>query len=72
MTTPYAPMLSRDGTCLRMPDGSFERLESLPRYQPPTPAATPVSPAPLAPLAALMSTPAPVLAPAVKTNATKE
>lgn len=36
MLTPthYTPMLSRDGTCLLMPNGTFERLENLPRYQP--------------------------------------
>ena len=34
MSTPYTPMLSRDGTCLLMPNGTFERLENLPRYQP--------------------------------------
>ena len=34
MTTPYAPMLSRDGSCLLMPNGSFERLDRLPRYRP--------------------------------------
>lgn len=61
--TPYTPMLSRDGSCLLMPNGTFERLESLPRYQPGTTAqATP------APTAA--PTPAPTVAP-VATTPTK-
>lgn len=36
MLTPthYTPMLSRDGLYLLMPNGTFERLERLPRYQP--------------------------------------
>lgn len=63
MTASYTPMLSRDGTCLLMPNGTFERLESLPRYQPNSSAqATP------APTAA--PTPAPTVAP-VATGSTK-
>lgn len=60
MSTTYTPMLSRDGTCLLMPNGTFERLENLPRYQPNSTAqATPVPTA--APTAA--PTPAPTVAP---------
>ena len=62
MSTPYTPMLSRDGTCLLMPNGTFERLENLPRYQPnssaqatPTPTAAP-TPAPTAAPVATAST----------------
>lgn len=63
MSTPYTPMLSRDGSCLLMPNGTFERLENLPRYQPNSSAqATPV------PTAA--PTPAPTAAP-VATASTK-
>ena len=63
MSTTYTPMLSRDGSCLLMPNGTFERLESLPRYQPgATAQATP------APTAA--PTPAPTVAP-VATASTK-
>ena len=63
MSTPYSPMLSRDGTCLLMPNGTFERLESLPRYQPKSSAQA--APAPTA-----APTPAPTVAP-VATAATK-
>lgn len=56
MSTPYTPMLSRDGTCLLMPNGTFERLENLPRYQPG--ASVPATPAPTA-----APTPAPTVAP---------
>ena len=56
MTTPYTPMLSRDGTCLLMPSGTFERLESLPRYQPGTTAQA-------APVPTAAPTPAPTVAP---------
>lgn len=48
MSTPYTPMLSRDGTCLLMPNGTFERLESLPRYQPTAQATPAPTPAPTA------------------------
>lgn len=58
MTTPYAPMLSKDGTCLLMPNGSYERLDSLPRYQPQPLAAAPAT-APTAAPAAPTATPAP-------------
>ena len=64
MSTHYTPMLSRDGTCLLMPNGTFERLESLPRYQPA--ATTPAAPVPTA-----APTPAPTVAPvAVATTKT--
>ena len=63
MSTPYTPMLSRDGTCLLMPNGTFERLENLPRYQPN--ASVPATPAPTA-----ATTPAPTVAP-VAAAATK-
>lgn len=62
MSTTYTPMLSRDGTCLLMPNGTFERLESLPRYQPNSSAQAP------APTAA--PTPAPTVAP-LATGSTK-
>lgn len=65
MTTPYTPMLSRDGTCLLMPNGTFERLESLPRYQPgataqaaPVPTAAPTPAPTVAPVAATTTKPA--------------
>ena len=68
MTTPYTPMLSRDGTCLRMPDGSFERLDNLPRYQPMPAAPAPTVVAPThTPTAAV-----PVPVPVIKTNTPKE
>ena len=57
MSTPYTPMLSRDGTCLLMPNGTFERLESLPRYQP---------------NASVQATPAPTAAPAPTKTTSKE
>lgn len=63
MSTHYTPMLSRDGTCLLMPNGTFERLESLPRYQPG--ATVQATPAPTA-----APTPAPTVAP-VATASTK-
>ena len=63
MSTTYTPMLSRDGTCLLMPNGTFERLENLPRYQPN--ASVPATPAPTA-----ATTPAPTVAP-VAAAATK-
>lgn len=66
MSTPYTPMLSRDGSCLLMPNGTFERLESLPRYQPGATAQ-----ATAAPTAA--PTPAPTVAPVSATKtASKE
>lgn len=65
MSTPYTPMLSRDGTCLLMPNGTFERLESLPRYQPgataqaaPVPTAAPTPAPTVAPVAAASTKPA--------------
>lgn len=65
MSTPYTPMLSRDGTCLLMPNGTFERLESLPRYQPgttaqaaPAPTAAPTPAPTVAPVAAASTKPA--------------
>lgn len=61
--TPYTPMLSRDGSCLLMPNGTFERLENLPRYQPK--ASVQAAPAPTA-----APTPAPTAAP-VATTPTK-
>ena len=63
MSTPYTPMLSRDGTCLLMPNGTFERLDNLPRNQP---GAT----AQAAPVPTAAPTPAPTVAP-VATAATK-
>lgn len=54
--TPYTPMLSRDGTCLLMPNGTFERLESLPRYQPTAQATPAPTPAPTAAPVATAST----------------
>lgn len=63
MSTPYTPMLSRDGTCLLMPNGIFERLESLPRYQPgasvqaaPAPTAAPTQAPTVAPVSATKPT----------------
>lgn len=66
MLTPthYTPMLSRDGTCLLMPNGTFERLENLPRYQPN--ASAQATPAPTA-----APTPAPTVAPAATAATTK-
>lgn len=59
MSTPYTPMLSRDGTCLLMPNGTFERLESLPRYQPTAQATPAPTPAPtVAPVATASTKPA--------------
>lgn len=61
MLTPthYTPMLSRDGTCLLMPNGTFERLESLPRYQPTAQATPAPTPAPtVAPVATASTKPA--------------
>lgn len=65
MSTPYTPMLSRDGTCLLMPNGTFERLASLPRYQPgataqatPAPTAAPTPAPTVAPVAAAPTKPA--------------
>lgn len=65
MSTHYTPMLSRDGTCLLMPNGTFERLESLPRYQPgttaqatPAPTAAPTPAPTVAPVAAASTKPA--------------
>lgn len=56
MSTPYTPMLSRDGTCLLMPNGTFVHLDTLPRYQPKT--SVQAAPAPTA-----APTPAPTVAP---------
>lgn len=64
MSTPYTPMLSRDGTCLLMPNGTFERLESLPRYQPGTTAQA-------APVPTAAPTPAPTVAPVATAATTK-
>lgn len=56
MSTTYTPMLSRDGSCLLMPNGTFERLESLPRYQPTAQATPAPTPAPTAAPVATAST----------------
>jgi hypothetical protein len=61
-------MLSKDGTCLLMPNGSFERLDRLPRYQP-QPVATP-EPASAATVAAPIAALLPALA--SKNNTPKE
>ena len=74
MTTPYAPMLPKDGSCLLMPNGSYERLDSLPRYQPQPAAMAPAASIAPAPVPAAVPTAAPAPAPASKptTTTTKE
>ena len=66
MSTPYTPQLSRDGQCLLMPDGTFKRIDTLPRYQP-----TPVATAAPAPVAAPAPTPTPTAAPTIAPATTK-